>query len=129
MATPRFPRDDGDEQPRQRGRVVPMQPEADPVLVQIRVNGVTFGEVDPATLKAKALIELERAMGALPLLRWLSTYAGLDDEEEDAEGLTARDRAERELGEMNLAAVFDLAAEIAAAIGEGIQIPKARRRR
>lgn len=120
---PRFERDDQEEIPggRQRGRVVPMQPEpSGDLLIDIRVNGVTFGTVDPMQLRAKAQIDLERIRGALDLLRWCETHAGVP-----AEDLPA---LEAELAEMPLYSIVELAQSISAALGEAMQIPKQRRR-
>jgi hypothetical protein len=132
MSVPRFERDDGDEL-RPRGRLVPVQPNDDPapLLIDIRVGGVTFGTVDPMRLKARAQIDLERVRGALDLLRWCVQYAGVDDTaaSRDAHGRTDRDRLEDELGEMPLSAIVELASGIAGALGEAAGIPKASRRR
>lgn len=127
MSTARFPRDDDDELPqtRQRGRVVPMEQTE---LIDIRVNGVTFGVIDPLTLKAKALIELERTTGALGLLRWCNRYGGVSDEPGPEGEPSDLDRLEDELGEMSLGSVVDLAQSIAEALGAAMKLPKARGR-
>lgn len=122
-SVPRFERDDGDEIPgsRPRGRVVPMQAEEPGLLIDIRVNGVTFGTVDPMQLRAAAQIDLERIRGALDLLRWCETHAGVPAEDMPA--------LEAELAEMPLYSIVELAQSISAALGEAMQLPKARGRR
>lgn len=132
-SVPRFERDDGDEIPgtRPRGRVVPMQPEEPGLLIDIRVNGVTFGTIDPTQLKAKAQIDLERTMTALGLLRWCEQYGGVDNSDltrDERTGKTDLDRLEDELAEMPLYSIVELAQSISAALGEAMQIPKQRRR-
>jgi hypothetical protein len=127
MSVPRFERDDGDDQP--RGRVVPLQPEPSALLIDIRVGGVTFGTIDPLTLKARAQLDLERARGALDLLRWCQTHAG-GSGERGADGEPSElDRLEEELAEMPLSAVMDLIVSISGALGEAVQIPKRSGRR
>lgn len=123
MSTYSFPRDDGDElQERPRGRAVPRIVEDEPtgLLIDIRVNGVTFGTVDAERLKARAQIDLERVRGALDLLRWCEQHAGVPRED--------LPRLEEELAEMPLRAVVELAQSISAALGEAVSVPKARRR-
>lgn len=104
--------------PRRLGRVAPAPT---PVEIDIVVNGVVFGTVVPDTLKAKAQIDLERAKGALDLLRWCQTHGGISSADLPA--------LEVELGEMPLQAIMDLIVEISAALSQAVEIPKSRGRR
>lgn len=117
--------------PRRAGRVVPMPTPEPGQLIDIRVNGVVFGTVDPMGLKARAQIDLERVQGALHLLRWCERYGGVDnsDHSRDEDGKTDLDRLEDELAEMPIYAIVELAMSISAALGEAMQIPKPRGRR
>ncbi len=110
-----LPRDGDDELEPRRGRAVP---EPAPRVVDIVVDGVTLGTVDPAELTAEAQFELEEAQTALALLDWLARHAGAD-----------KRQARRTIGPMKVQAIVELAAEIAAAIGAAVEPPKARRRR
>lgn len=127
MTYSRMPRDDGDDDqvqgPRRAGRVVPMQPpEHEPTLIAITVGGVQFGTIYPQELRARAQIDLERVMRSatptLDMLAWCERYAGVDradlPELEDA------------LAEMPLGAVVEFAVGIQQALGQAMQVPKAR---
>lgn len=116
----------------QRGRRVPEPPADDEPSITIRVNGVVFGVVYPRLLTARAQIDLERATGALGLLRWCATHAGVDHSDatrDPATGLTDLDRLEEELAEMPLQAVMDLIVAIGEALREGVEVPKRSGRR
>lgn len=116
-----MPRDDGEDipaGPRRLGRVVS---EVQPVYVDIVVNGVVFGTIEPTKLKARAQIDLERAKGALDLLKWCQVHGGIPEAELPA--------LEDELGEMPLQAIMDLIVEISQALGAAVEIPKAKGRR
>lgn len=120
-----FPRDGGEVIPQQperlRGRAGPAEPEPVTTLIDIRVNGRVFGQVDVTTLKAKAQFELERMTGATQLLTWLAKYAGVDTEDLPA--------LEDELGEMPIGALLELGSAIGQAIGEAASLSKAKRQR
>jgi hypothetical protein len=122
-----FPRDGGEPprqeliEPRQRGRAVPEYTEPTTNLVAIIVNGRQFGAVDVTTLKAKAQFQLERMQQATQLLDWLEEHAGVAKEDLPA--------IEAELGEMEIGAILDLTVEIGVAIGQAVQLSKAKRRR
>lgn len=123
MSAPRFERDDQEEipgtaGPRRLGRVVPAP---EPTLIDIIVGGVVFATIDPTRLKAKAQIDLERARGALDLLKWCQNHGGVAADELAA--------LEAELGEMPLQAIMDLIVQISTALGGAVQIPKQSGRR
>ncbi len=101
-------RRDGDEVP------------ADTGIVEIKVGDLVVGEVDPRTLKAKALFDLERTATGLGLISWLETYAGL--------GAKDRPAVEAEIGEMSLGALAELALAIGEAIGAGLRLPNGSKR-
>lgn len=115
-----------------RGRVVPAQPADGQLLIDIRVNGVVFGTIEPTQLKARAQLDLERVRGGLDLLRWCEKYGGVDNSDEsrdDETALTDLGRLEEALADMPLQAIVDLAQSISAALGEAMQIPKRNGRR
>jgi hypothetical protein len=121
-----MPRDGGDPEEtidlavpeRRRGRRVP-PPAAEPDgLVDIKVDGVLLGTVDTAELTMDAQFQLEEARTATALLDWLETHAGAD-----------RKAVRKALGSMKLPALYDLAEEIAGAIGEALAVDPRRRRR
>lgn len=109
-------RDNGVETP--RGRAV-LEYDAPQGIIEIRVNGVCFGTLDPETLKARAQMDLEKVQGAYDLLRWCETHAGVAGEQ--------RAELERQLGEMPLRAIFELAQSIAQAMAQILRVPKLRK--
>lgn len=129
--TQRFERDMGDDRP--RGRVVPLQPEPAGLLIDIRVNGATFGTIDPLTLRARAQIDLERIFSSgtpvLDMLRWCERYGGVSAQPGPDGEPSELERLEDELAEMPLTAVIDLAMGISAALGEAMSLPKQSGRR
>lgn len=122
-----FARDGGEVTPqynpqdRLRGRAGPAEAEPVTTLIDIRVNGQVFGQVDVTTLKAKAQFELERMVGATQLLTWLVNYAGVNPDDKQA--------LEDELGEMPIGALLELGSAIGQAIGEAASLSKAKRQR
>lgn len=101
---------------RQRGRIGKPQPIRSR-LVEIIVDGVLLGTLDPDTLTANAQFELEEAQQSIELLDWLERYAGAD-----------RAEARRIVGAMQLTALLDLGMSIGTALGEAIKVPKPKRR-
>lgn len=124
MSVPRFDRDLEEERP--RGRVVPME---QTTLIDIRVNGVAFGTIDPSRLKARAQIDLERSRGALDLLRWCRDHGGVSDQRGPNGEPSELEQLEDELGDMPLQAIMDLIVSISEALGASVEIPKVRPRR
>ncbi len=134
MSYSAFPRDNGDDdapRERERGRAVPriVEHEPSPMLIDIRVNGVVFGTVDPEQLKARAMMDLERCQGTYDLLRWCKTHAGVSDKRGPNDEPSELDRLAEELAEMPLRAIRELAQSIGGALKDAVDVPKRSSRR
>lgn len=100
---------------RPRGRAEPEAPRAR--LVDIVVDGVLLGSLDPNTLTANAQFELEEASQATELLDWLARYAGAN-----------RSDVRKVIGDMPLTSLMEIGRSIGTALGEAIKVPKPKRR-
>lgn len=87
-------------------------------VIEIKVDGVVLGTIDPKTLKARALFEIEKARSAHDMVDWLAMYAGAN-----------RDETIDVLSEMPLQAVADMALSISEALGQAVEVPKPTARR
>jgi hypothetical protein len=85
-------------------------------MVAVVVNNVTFAEIDPDALTVRAQLDLERARGALDLLRWCQRHGGMS-----AEQIAT---LEEELANMPLRSVIDLTKEIGRALNQAVALPK-----
>lgn len=106
---------EGNQPTRPRGRMAPARAQT---IVQIAVDDVVLGEVNPKELTAGAQFDLEDCKGAYDLVDWIVRYAGGDKEQ-----------AVAALRPMKAQALVDLLLEISTALGRAVEIPKRNARR
>jgi hypothetical protein len=53
-------------------------------VINIEINGVEYGKLDPQKLTLRTQYDLEKCAGFVDLLEWLKKYAGTTDEQADA---------------------------------------------
>jgi hypothetical protein len=100
--------------PRKRGRNAPPGTR----LVEIAIDGVVLGTVDPNELTAGAQLDLEDVQRGKHLITWLVQHAGAD-----------ATTVEAAIRPMPARALLDLMREISAALGEALDVPKTSARR
>lgn len=107
--------------------VISDEPSADDSdrAIQIAVNGVMLGTIDPRTIKARAQFDLEDAISsatpATRLLTWLTQYAGVRNDDVPA--------IREALADMEAWRILDLLLSIQEAVGKSLLPPKGYKRR